>query len=576
MSDLPNQSDSDPALFTIVQIVHLDETGDSAYRMKWPAEALPLKDPRLQVINIHSQAKERYEYAQSADLLVLFNNGDPDFLTVIKKRKEKGLKTICEFNDNFYAPQLWSPIAKEWSSAQLQSLYAKFLEVTDAVMVTGEGLHRLFTDKTNAPIEIIRNHLPFQPMMIAELISQKIPRSFGWAGSLGHIADILSVAPIIREVLHANPRGSFRIMGNESLSSSLHLTERFFYQPWGSIEDYYQFWQPVAVGLIPLLDTPYNDCRSDIKLIEMVAKGVYPIAPAAEPYQSLLKQFDIEGYTNLSEFRELTEQALAMTPAQRQQKLEPLFEWIKSNRIEATSTERLDMFRRYLPAKPQSTGIKAQPGYSFFIGSENSETPSTIELKHIQSLLASKNIDEAFHTLRSLTVDSPHHPEYAAAFAQLLSRVNPQLADVFVSDCLQAFPNDIRFYCQSIVLADSTPLRIERLRRLLGWLAALSKTTLRSVYEPIKKVLSLLIARDEQVIDTVEEFLLLFPFAYELRLQLAQHEARGSIREAKAHFSALKKASDNYHDGLKELADIDAGFIAAWDAAVSHRQSGRR
>ena len=79
-------------MFSIVQIVHLDETGDSAYRMRWPAVSLAEKGPKLQVINVTSGAKERYLLGEHADLLILFNCADIDFLTVIERRKKKGIK----------------------------------------------------------------------------------------------------------------------------------------------------------------------------------------------------------------------------------------------------------------------------------------------------------------------------------------------------------------------------------------------------------------------------------------------------------------------------------------------------
>ena len=46
---------------TIVQLVLVNDTGDSFYRMRWPGAELTKQNPKLRVINLDAQAKERFE-----------------------------------------------------------------------------------------------------------------------------------------------------------------------------------------------------------------------------------------------------------------------------------------------------------------------------------------------------------------------------------------------------------------------------------------------------------------------------------------------------------------------------------
>jgi len=39
------------------------------------------------------------------------------------------------------------------------------------------------------------------------------------------------------------------------------------------MDEYFKFLQTITIGLAPLIDTPYNRCRSDVKAIEYSAHG---------------------------------------------------------------------------------------------------------------------------------------------------------------------------------------------------------------------------------------------------------------------------------------------------------------
>ena len=79
--------------------------------MRWPAEQVAKQNPDWRILNLPFSAEERYDWGLEADLLVLIQNSDIDFLPVIEMRRKLGRKTLVEYNDNFYEPQPWSPAA---------------------------------------------------------------------------------------------------------------------------------------------------------------------------------------------------------------------------------------------------------------------------------------------------------------------------------------------------------------------------------------------------------------------------------------------------------------------------------
>jgi tetratricopeptide (TPR) repeat protein len=545
--------------------------------MEWPAQSLALQDPELSVINVHSQAKERYELAEKADLLVLFNTNDIDLIPIIERRKKNGLKTICELNDNFYEPQLWSPIAKEWTSNHLRATYELFLRNADQIMVTGEGLLNLFSKHTTTPITIIENNLPDSSLSLEDLLSKKKKRSFGWAGSLGHIADILSVAPRIKNYLLLDKDATFHVMGNESLASNLHLSERYFYTAWGRMDQYFDFWRSIEVGIIPLLNTPYNQCRSDIKLLEMVYSGTVPIVPHDLPYLSLIERFNIPSYRDLNELSVKIQEVIELPDSEKKEILSSFFKYIQDHRLQSNNKKRLEFYRKNLPQNPSRQLSNHSTGYSFFIGSENTSPNYVNQIAQCNALVKAQRVEEALQLLQNFIHESPQHSEYAVSYAYILARVNPTLADIFVSECVDLFENDIRFRALSLVLSDSIELASYRIRSVISYLAVKDKLFQRAAYQSIKRSIISLLEKMPQLIDIIEEILLLYPFSYQLRFKLAeQYEKLDRVKEARAHFDALRKAKEQFEDGANEIAEYDLGYITAWSNTLDARYSMKR
>ena len=230
---------------TIVQLSLMNDTGDSCYRMRWPARALSEKRSSWRVINLDSQAKERFEWAEQADLLVVFQSNDYDLLTIIDKRKAAGKKTLIEYNDNFYSPPAASPVANDWRSPLLWQTYESLIQAGDGLIVTGPGLEELFSSQESKAIHVLENHYP-EDIPDFETVF-KAPEEeiiLAWGGSVGHISDFLWILPTIKELLAEYPQLKFHAMGTDAIPELVKLPEdRFQYTPWGSMQQYFDFWK---------------------------------------------------------------------------------------------------------------------------------------------------------------------------------------------------------------------------------------------------------------------------------------------------------------------------------------------
>lgn len=564
---------------TVVQIVHLDDTGDSCYRMKWPAMELAKKVPSSKILNVVSTSKERYQLAEFADLLILFNPSDIDFLTIINRRKKLGLKTLIEFNDNFYDPQPWSPIAKEWSSVSIHNTYELFLKAADGIIVTGDGLKELFESKVDCKIHIIKNNLLSLSSTLSDLIKNKTECTIGWAGSLGHIADILSITSVIQDILKTDTNTSFHVMGNESLNTILNMPkQQFEYTTWGDMDSYFAFWNPISIGVIPLLDTPYNNCRSDIKVIEMVSMGVLPIVPNLTPYKKIIQEFNLLSYTNHETLKESLIKGISLNKDQRIDLLFSIHSYISSKRIESNNFDRLNIYESYLteyfPTKSSYLFSKYSVGYQVVIGTQNSSEMYSEILKSAQKDINDGKLSSASETLKKLIQESPNHPEYTLALASILRKQDIIKAKEFIVESINRFPQEIRFR----LLFGSICSKSDRnsfWEELLIFLPLQTEIYKKGVRDQIISLLITHINEDFKLAEVGEKMLLIYPQQYKLRFSLAvKYEQNFYIKEARAHFKAVLQAKKQLEEGLKDLIQFEEGYISAWYEALDKRMKG--
>jgi hypothetical protein len=568
---------SNAPLRTVLQLAHLDDTGDSCYRMRWPAAQLAQQDTSLRVINLDARAPERYYWAEHADLLVLFQSSDLDLLPIIEKRKARGLKTFAEYNDNFYAPQPWSPIAKEWSSPLLWQSYEIIMRAADRVLVTGEGLRELFASVVpSEKIAILENHLPDTLIPLETLIARKSAQlTFGWAGSLGHIADSISFAPTLQKLLKLYPESSVALMGNVALPESLALPpERLSFTPWGTMREYFAFWLPVTFGLIPLIDTPYNRCRSDIKAVEMVSRGVVPIIPDALPYRKFIAETGAPCYRHTDEIPEIVSK-LWSDSSELQQVRERLYHYVAEHRIGHQVDTRLKLYRDAFPSTAPATipGLEKGAGYHELAGSTPTASERQQYIDRIRILLKRGSLDEAQQELTRVNAAEEFDPERRLlALSLVLKRGSFPEALHQLKTCVAQFPRDTRFCLLYLGYAQDsgdslTPLQL--LREQLSTLPEYARSALGT--ETLRTVIPFG-TRSPNHRTVVASFAELFPYHSEILLFAAQHyHAIHDDTLAHRYFSRLLEMKKLMQYQVDHIKNIEYGYLAAFTEALAER-----
>ncbi|MBW2107284.1 MAG: glycosyltransferase, partial [Deltaproteobacteria bacterium] len=273
---------------TIVQVAPIASmaskgSGDYIYRIGQPSAAMG-RLPGVRVINVSHVSPYLKQLCLAADVLVLHLLGEVDLLPVVAERKRLGLPTVYEISDNFMAfPK--SASIREWFQDPMNLATAfQLIQMADAIQGVSDVLLRQF-NFLHHDFVVFENHVTHTR---EKKPSQNGVVKIGWGGSVGHTDDVAYVAPVIKALCRTKPQVRFYFMGSktqfEETFGGSH-SEQFSYVPPGSMERYYEFVQGLDLGLAPMLETPYNVCRSDVKFVEYASCGVVPVLSSIAPYQ---------------------------------------------------------------------------------------------------------------------------------------------------------------------------------------------------------------------------------------------------------------------------------------------------
>jgi tetratricopeptide (TPR) repeat protein len=133
------------------------------------------------------------------------------------------------------------------------------------------------------------------------------------------------------------------------------VNQQFLYTEPGNLSDYYNFLDGLDIGLAPLLATPYNVCRSDVKFIEYASRGVVPVVSDVGPYKKHARHgvnaflfADAESLRNVLEM-------LINDRSLRQEIKEKAYDYVKNKRREdIRAGERISFYEGV--AQNRSTG----------------------------------------------------------------------------------------------------------------------------------------------------------------------------------------------------------------------------
>lgn len=220
-----------------------------------------------------------------------------DFIKQLKKMKKI---VIQEIDDNLYDVATDNPFHKAMKGSNYKDIFRQSLKIVDFLHVTTQELKDIFVKLSKVDekkVYVFPNAIDTSHPLIDENYNRRneAPTDkiiFGWQGGSSHTSD-LKYLNFIPEILDKYPNTMFAFCSHRKLFDDnfshlmkTHKNRVIMIEP---VQDTFDNFPNLPslfdIGLAPLKDTRFNDCKSYLKCLEYGAWGIPTICSVNPDYQ---------------------------------------------------------------------------------------------------------------------------------------------------------------------------------------------------------------------------------------------------------------------------------------------------
>ncbi|MBI4743224.1 MAG: glycosyltransferase [Actinobacteria bacterium] len=297
-----------------------DKQGCGIYRVLQPARLL--NETGLAFVDVRDSYED--EPPLDTDLFIFQRQASDLAVEVLRWAKRLGKKTVYEIDDQVLKVPPSNSGYEYYKDPEKRRNIETMMSEVDAIIVSTENLKGEFS-KYNKNIYVIPNYLDNcyipTPPLNSPLTEgghrgvEPLPPPFnkghleppfnkggqgglpnelvvGWAGGGQHYDDLMLLKGVVETILDEFKNVKFAMIGCDPMFFKVP-DEKKISVPWTN--DYQQFVKNlliIDIGLAPIADIIFNQCKSDLKLLEYGILGIPVIASYTGPY---IRAID-EGY----------------------------------------------------------------------------------------------------------------------------------------------------------------------------------------------------------------------------------------------------------------------------------------
>lgn len=195
------------------------------------------------------------------------------------KSTSRTARMVYEIDDDFFSIEHSNPVSKFVGQAELDRI-AENAAAADLVTVSTEPLAEIMR-KFNSRVVVLPNCVP---RMVEEPGPFGITHDVVWAGSPTHDADWRDAAEPVMRWLRATDR-TLKILGAlPTPLEPLRGCDQLTVCGWTADVPSYYRGLTATVGLAPLRRSQFNRSKSDVRLLELAARGIVSVATDFGPY----------------------------------------------------------------------------------------------------------------------------------------------------------------------------------------------------------------------------------------------------------------------------------------------------
>lgn len=334
--------------------------------------ASKIKDKNLAEVQIDQGWDE--EKVDWADVIIIQRPAEAIGIEAFAKARAMGKKVIYEIDDLLWgmdprntAAPVWSPHGKNLPIALDLMRHATAITTTTARLANEY-------QRFNPHIHLLPNYLdgqlwdeptswePEDHKVLEKRKNDPIVR-IGFTGSYSHRQDLEYISPVISDIIDDYPGVQFVFMGFDPRDFFAKMQYRACphcnAEPpikWVRGVDLLQYpdklrKQGFDIGIAPLVEVGFNECKSDLKLKEYGALGIPTVASAIKPYSKSMQDGET-GFlaSNANEWYEALSK-LIEDEKLRKEMGSKSHKWYEANRIDEHIHEWIEVYQKILYVK---------------------------------------------------------------------------------------------------------------------------------------------------------------------------------------------------------------------------------
>lgn len=236
----------------------------------------------------------------------VFNRQPSHGIHSLMAMKAAGIKIICDIDDHFEVGphHVMYELFKKHNVAEI---IKQSMMLADLVTCTNEELAKAVKPYAKR-IEILPNALPFDRDQFTLSTDMHSDRPIVYVAGTTHRHDMAMFAGHVDET-------ALTIAGHNPEREEWRKIEALFgpyvrFKPETSIDSYMSLYDGHAFALAPLVDTEFNRCKSNLKVLEAGAKGIPIVTSDVHPYLNA-RDYDVVDYaSDGTDWRERTDRLL--------------------------------------------------------------------------------------------------------------------------------------------------------------------------------------------------------------------------------------------------------------------------
>ena len=236
------------------------------------------------------------------DLMVFQRNHQPDIYQKMLAAKSMGIKTVYELDDDMLnMPVDFDLPYKFYAKPEVRETMLAFMRNCDALTVSTVALGESVRKQTPRPSYVVPNAIDLERWREAQLardvrlaIGKHNEIVIGWMASGSHLIDVPLVDQALCQIFRDHANVKLSIIGTLSMEHFAkyelkNYADRIVFRNWVEINALPGFMADFDIAIAPLIDCPFNRCKSPLKWMQHCALGIPGVYSDLPLYSDICK-----------------------------------------------------------------------------------------------------------------------------------------------------------------------------------------------------------------------------------------------------------------------------------------------